>query len=560
MSSFSAYFALDAYSTHNKLMGRQKNGEHFLQALADRAMLNAQNPETIWAGFEAQAPQSLRQLLLNAGFRGRLRWHPVLKPGGMEKIGVLYYPAPPTLDLACLRASSAPGSCSLMGLTHTLSSAGALDQIRALALPPFESWDALICTSKAARELVKRVIDTAKDEFSRSTGATRFPSIQLPIIPLGVQASRFQPNQQRRQRARDRWSLSPSDFVALFVGRLTFHAKANPAPMYQALQALAKSVPARRVICLESGQFPNVGIKGAFEAAQQVIAPDVVFITVDGKDADQFQAAWSAADVFLSCSDNVQETFGLTPLEAMAAELPVVVSDWNGYKDTVVDQQTGFRIPTYLPAPGCRAGETLAVRHAMQVDTYDFYIGRVSMTTVIDPERLQAVLIDLAMRPEFARAIGKQARAHVLAHFDWSVIVPQYEALAIELQSRRLAAVGKNPRLLVSQPWSQRPDPFALFSHFATAPIDPLTEIKWHPDAAQRWESIKQLSMVRYGFNPELGDDATMAVLIEASATMHRVADGLVRFRSHDQDAAMRMIMLAAKLDLCRFKNPSRAT
>ena len=31
----------------------------------------------------------------------------------------------------------------------------------------------------------------------------------------------------------------------------------------------------------------------------------------------------------------MQETFGLTPLEAMAAGLPCVVSDWNGYRDTV---------------------------------------------------------------------------------------------------------------------------------------------------------------------------------------------------------------------------------
>lgn len=35
----------------------------------------------------------------------------------------------------------------------------------------------------------------------------------------------------------------------------------------------------------------------------------------------------------------------------MAAGLPVVVSDWDGHRDTVVDGENGFRIPTYaLPA------------------------------------------------------------------------------------------------------------------------------------------------------------------------------------------------------------------
>jgi glycogen synthase len=48
-------------------------------------------------------------------------------------------------------------------------------------------------------------------------------------------------------------------------------------------------------------------------------------------------------------SDNIQETFGLTPLEAMAAGLPVIVGDWDGYKDTVRDGVDGFRIPSLMP-------------------------------------------------------------------------------------------------------------------------------------------------------------------------------------------------------------------
>ena len=49
----------------------------------------------------------------------------------------------------------------------------------------------------------------------------------------------------------------------------------------------------------------------------------------------------------MSLSDNFQETFGLTPLEGMASGLPVIVSDWNGYKSTVRNNIDGFKIPTY---------------------------------------------------------------------------------------------------------------------------------------------------------------------------------------------------------------------
>ncbi|HRE90473.1 MAG TPA: glycosyltransferase, partial [Myxococcota bacterium] len=66
----------------------------------------------------------------------------------------------------------------------------------------------------------------------------------------------------------------------------------------------------------------------------------------------QKQACMAAADVFVSLADNVQETFGLSVIEAMAAGLPVVVSDWDGYKDTVRDGEDGFRVTTTMPPVG----------------------------------------------------------------------------------------------------------------------------------------------------------------------------------------------------------------
>lgn len=551
---FSAYFALDAYSTQSKLMGRQKNGEHFLQALVDRAMHSRGQAETAWAGFESHAPQSLQDLLLKAGFRGALRWQCLQKSSALSQVGVLYYPAPPTADLGNLRSATAPAAYSLMGLTHTLSSTGAMDQLCDLALPPFEDWDALICTSEAARYLAAELIDSTQRAFARRTGASRFPKVQLPVIPLGVQASRFNTNEFAKSAARKRWALSPSDFVVLFVGRLTFHAKANPAPMYQALESLAKEVPERRILCLECGQFPNQGIESAFEAARAVLAPNVKFISVDGSDDILFNDTWRAADVFLSCSDNIQETFGLTPIEAMAARLPVVVSDWNGYKSTVIDERTGFRIPTLLPSPSLGAGSDLALRHAMQIDTYDYYIGRVSMSTVIDPARIVHALKRLAQEPQLARVMGEQAHAHVLANFDWSVIIPQYEALAKELNQRRMVALKTDGEAGRSTPWIQRKDPFTAFAHFATGHLELQSTIHWHTDAKARWDSMKHLAMVRYGFNAELGDESMMDSLLAAAKHLVTAKDWIDRFPRHLQPGATRMLMMAAKLDLCRLQ------
>ncbi|MBF0244619.1 MAG: glycosyltransferase family 4 protein [Planctomycetes bacterium] len=55
---------------------------------------------------------------------------------------------------------------------------------------------------------------------------------------------------------------------------------------------------------------------------------------------------YASADIFLSPVDNYQETFGLSILEAMSCSLPVVCSDWGGYRDLVDHGQDGFLLPT----------------------------------------------------------------------------------------------------------------------------------------------------------------------------------------------------------------------
>lgn len=68
---------------------------------------------------------------------------------------------------------------------------------------------------------------------------------------------------------------------------------------------------------------------------------------------------YSASDVFCSLVDNYQETFGLTLLEAMSHGLPVIASDFNGYRELVQPGITGFLVPTYA-SPDPEPWESLA--------------------------------------------------------------------------------------------------------------------------------------------------------------------------------------------------------
>jgi hypothetical protein len=60
--------------------------------------------------------------------------------------------------------------------------------------------------------------------------------------------------------------------------------------------------------------------------------------------------------------------------------------------------------------------------------------------------------------------MGARAKARAKAVFDWSAIIPQYQALWAELNARRAAAPVQAP--VTDDPF--RPDPFRLFASYPT--------------------------------------------------------------------------------------------
>ena len=192
--------------------------------------------------------------------------------------------------------------------------------------------------------------------------------------------------------------------------------------MYQALENAAQAT-GKEVVLVECGWHANEHIEKAFAAGAQLVSPSVRVVTLDGRVAENRETAWASADVFCSLSDNIQETFGIVPIEAMAAGLPVVVSDWDGYKDTVRDGIDGFRIPTLAPAPGL-AGD-LAHRHALEIDTYDMYCGHSSSLVAVHAQKLTNAFIELFKSPELRKKMGEAGRLRATQDYDWRTIIPQ---------------------------------------------------------------------------------------------------------------------------------------
>ncbi|MCK5861463.1 MAG: N-acetyl-alpha-D-glucosaminyl L-malate synthase BshA [Candidatus Hydrogenedentes bacterium] len=115
----------------------------------------------------------------------------------------------------------------------------------------------------------------------------------------------------------------------------------------------------------------------------------------------------------LPCADLViqpseHESFGLVPLEAMACEIPVIVTASGGVQEVVCQGETGYL---------CEVGD---------IETMAFHA------------------IELLSNPEKAHEMGRKGRFHVLKHFQKSAIVDQYEALYHEVSQMREKQIKEN--------------------------------------------------------------------------------------------------------------------
>ncbi|MFV3130227.1 glycosyltransferase family 4 protein [Niveispirillum sp. KHB5.9] len=506
------FFHPEGFDTKSpKLMGRHAAGEGFLRGWARHGgfdTLHAQVGDLRHARMFAQEAAS-------HGWQGKVHVHRLEQPETLSAVGGVILPGPMLAPPAWLRRSRglSPGNHSIIGLTHTTASASALDNIGELLTAPLEEWDALICTSQAVKSMVVRTLSDQAgylgQRFAMPSGVPlRLP--QLPVIPLGVECDRYAERPELRREWRERLAIGPLDVVVLFMGRLSFHAKAHPMAMYMALQEARDALPdGARLHLIEAGWFASDHIRRAFEEAAGMLCPDVVRHVLDGREQAVRDGIWQAADIFCSLSDNIQETFGLTPIEAMAAGLPCVVSDWNGYKETVRDGIDGFRVPTWMPPPPI--GREMAERHAIGVDSYDHYCGATCQFVSVDVERTAQAFRALVADAGLRRRMGEAARRHARERFDWRVVVGAYKELMVELAARRAAA--KPPPVSGPVVWPLRPDPFRSFAHYPThlLALDTRVEVTGAPP--DRLAAIHASGMVNYAHAAVPGFDRLTAVL-----------------------------------------------
>jgi len=461
------FYASDGYRPADKgINGRRVAGESFLRGFLTHADVD----EFVILAKSTTEAREVQELSQTVRPKVPLRAVGLVRPGAIAPVTQLYYPAANFASEAWRRAESGSGAWTISGITHTTSTMGIMQGIYELRMGPVMDWDALICTSRTVCASVATQMDLIDDHIR-----TRFrcePPVRpmLPVIPLGIHTADFARDPAARADLRARLNCGPDDVVFSTIARLTPHEKFDPLPIFIAMQQAASRLPAgQKLHVVFCGVFRHPYAKDVFVKGAARLMPDVGFLLLDGAKHEDRIATLSGADVSLFMIDNIQETFGLAPLEGMAAGLPLLVSDWDGMKDTVTPD-VGFRVRTRSLGPTHLANESLRLQGA--IDDYSQYCAAVSAMTEVDVPDMAARIHELAVNPGLRARLGAAALQRVRQTYDWAAVIPQMQALWAEQEQRRRAGLARSTRI-AGHMLPIAPSPTLLFGSYPSERVDP---------------------------------------------------------------------------------------
>jgi glycosyltransferase involved in cell wall biosynthesis len=240
----------------------------------------------------------------------------------------------------------------------------------------------------AARRVFQRaswVTGPSDDLCQRAARLGADPARSL-TVPYGVDADRFAPDPDIRARVRAELGVGDAPMV-FTAGRLV--RKKGFEYLIDAARELAGRRAGLRLFIAGDGDLRD-------DLAARAAAAVPARVTLLGNQSQpEIARLAAAADIVAvpSIRDDAGNVDGLPnfALEALASGTPVVATTAGGLPQAIADQRNGLLVPERDPAALARA---------------------------ID------ALLD---RPEWARGLGREARARVIREFGWARVAEQFE-------------------------------------------------------------------------------------------------------------------------------------
>lgn len=325
----------------------------------------------------------------------------------------------------------------ITGPMHSLSYADFPTAFLRHLWPGATPRDCIVATSRAGGRAAEAFFDTLRAGY----GLGDMPGPSIRLVPLGLdpeKAAAKPPEPAEKAALRAELDLPADQTLVLVLGRVSHSSKMDLLPLVRALGELfAESAggggaPSRGSVSLVLAGWADEG--DPFPQTVADLGARVgLSVRLELRPGERRKLKLlRACDVFASIADNPQETFGITLLEAQAAGLPVVASDYDGYRDLVADGETGLLIPTIGPAP---AENDDAVDMLAPVLFDNQYHLLLAQRTAVRTDALRTALARLLGDADLRRRMGRAGYERVRAHFLWPDIIERHLALWDELWS-----------------------------------------------------------------------------------------------------------------------------
>ncbi|EKD42788.1 MAG: glycosyl transferase, group 1 family [uncultured bacterium] len=309
------------------------------------------------------------------------------------------------------------------GVTHSLGHQPYLEWVLLNLINNPMPCDALICTSPTARSVVENFQERMIQKLQAAA------KLKTKVIPLGILP--VLPINTPRQEVRARHGLSDDAFCFLWIGRFSYSSKADLAPLFLAFREFLKNQKYKnaRLICAGSSErSEEINLLNTLLTDWQL--NDFIILKPDITDCDKNELL-ALSDCFVAPSDNIQETFGLSLLEALDSGLPVIANDWDGFR-SIVDETCGLLIPT------CHIEGKHPLDSSLGLHLNSVYHLLLAQSVAFNHENLvnalQTMMDDPALRTKLAEGAKKRA-----ASFYWDKIILKYGELWQQLIERALS-------------------------------------------------------------------------------------------------------------------------
>jgi glycosyltransferase involved in cell wall biosynthesis len=416
--------SLDPFFEPGPVMGRRVANSKFFTALTRAAAFDEYHFFTHSQGAAAELGRTLSALYPDRAAEGRFKTFPRLElPFALGRTDYHVFHLSDCINypfhVARLRNAYSREIFPVTSTTHSLSYADYAGSFLKHLFAGTTARDAVVATSGPGREVV--AAHFAHLARAYALDPVRFPAPRLEVIALGIEPGDFAPpSPDERERARAALGVAPGTTALLVFGRIDHASKMDLLPLFRALGRIFQDGAARDGYCLILSGWIEDEEQGYLATLTELAANLGLRLIVRPRPTEiDKREVYAAADIFCSPADNPQETFGITLLEAQAMGLPVIASDFDGYRELVAPGETGLLIPVTGP------GATDLVDMLAPVCCDNHYHLLLAQRYALDVPALARAVAALAGDPGRRAVMGAAGRARALG-FSWDAAVARH--------------------------------------------------------------------------------------------------------------------------------------